>query len=301
MGIALCKGFENHDRFGFNKGIDRVTGGTGGEVFLITRYEKTVLIDCGMAFCAEKTIDNIKKVLGERTLDYIFLTHSHYDHIGALAYVLKEYPDATVVGSEKCKYVFSRKGARKVIKKLSEDARDLFTDDKTPIQIDGIRVDVTVCDNSRVDIGGAEIVCLETKGHTDCCMTFVLEPDSIMFASESTGVLQGDNEVVAEILKSYSDTMESARKCRGYGAKYIVCPHFGLLPEYFNEEYFDKFVAFANHEKDMIKGWYKEGLSDDEVLKKYTEKYWIPERASEQPIEAFYANARPMIRVLKEA
>ena len=47
MSISLCQGFEGHDRFGFDEGISRVTGGPGCEVFLITRYEKTVLIDCG--------------------------------------------------------------------------------------------------------------------------------------------------------------------------------------------------------------------------------------------------------------
>ena len=301
MSISLCQGFEGHDRFGFDEGISRVTGGPGCEVFLITRYEKTVLIDCGMAFCAADTIENIRRVLGERKLDCVFVTHSHYDHIGALPYILNAFPDAAVYGSEKCRYVFSREGARKVISKLGSDARDLFTDDREEIIVDGLRVDQVVSDMQIVDIGGGEIVCLETKGHTDCCMSFVLEPDSILFGSESTGVLQGANEVCAEILKSYSDSMESLRKCREYGAKHYVCPHFGLIPDDFQQEFFDKYLEFARRELKLVKEWYAQGLDDDQVLEKYVEEYWSEERASEQPMEAFLANAVPMIKVLKEA
>lgn len=301
MTTALCQGFEGHDRFGFDKGISRVTGGAGGEVFLITRYEKTVLIDCGMAFCADKTVENIRRELDGRKLDYVFATHSHYDHIGGLPYILREFPEACVYGSEKCRQVFEREGARKVIKKLGTEARNLFSESSEEILVDGLRVDIAVADNDVVDIGGGEIVCLETKGHTDCCMTFVLEPDSVMFGSESTGVLQGANDVCAEMLKSYSDCMESAVKCRDYGARHYVCPHFGLIPDSFKDEFFEKFFAFAERELKLVKEWYGQGLDDEQVLQKYVDEYWCEERASEQPIEAFLANARPMIKVLKEA
>lgn len=301
MSSNLCREFEGHDRFAFPEGIYRVTGGDGGEAVLITKYEKSILVDCGMAYCGPQTVLNIKEILGDRTLDYVFATHSHYDHIGAMPFILDAYPDAIVFGSAKCQHVFSREGARKVIKNLGEEARDFLSDSKIEIPVDILRIDQVVEDGEKVDIGGGEMVCLETKGHTDCCMTFVLEPDSVMFTCESTGVLEGEHEVHAEILKSFDDAMESARKCRTYGAKYIVTPHFGLIPEYFNETFFDRFEEFSNMILKMVKGFYADGYTDEQVLDEYVKLYWSEERASEQPIEAFMANAKPMLKVLKEA
>ncbi len=42
------------NRFDFPENIVRVTAGNGGEALLILGSEKTVLVDCGMAYCAKK-------------------------------------------------------------------------------------------------------------------------------------------------------------------------------------------------------------------------------------------------------
>lgn len=53
---------------------------------LVFGSEKTALMDCGMAYCGDKFVSNIKKALaekGRKSVDYIFLSHSPYDHVGA--------------------------------------------------------------------------------------------------------------------------------------------------------------------------------------------------------------------------
>ena len=63
-----------------------VTGGMGSSIsYLIIGDDKTVLLDCGMAYCAKNLINNIKLALPpDRRLNYVLLSHSHYDHIGAV-------------------------------------------------------------------------------------------------------------------------------------------------------------------------------------------------------------------------
>ena len=87
------------EREGFPKPLVRVTGGKGGEAVLILGSEKTALIDCGMAYCGERMTENLAERLassGREKLDYIILSHSHYDHMGALPYVMRIFPDAVV-------------------------------------------------------------------------------------------------------------------------------------------------------------------------------------------------------------
>lgn len=306
MGKSIEDRFKKHDRYAFPIEVTRVTSGKGSESFLLFGSEKAALFDCGMAYCGEKTVENIKKALegkknknGEQyTLDYFFASHTHYDHIGALPYVLEAFPDVKVCGSEKGQYIFTRPGALKVIKSLGEAARNQYDpENKKEIPVDGLRIDIAMKDGDEISLGEEKVIALLTKGHTDCSMTYIIEPYSVMFASESTGVFER-GIVNTPILKSYEDSMESLEKCRNYGAKYIVAAHYGILPEDYTEEYWQTFEKNAKEKRTLVKGWYDEGLSDEEVLENYTEKYWDKSKANEQPREAFIINAKNIVKVL---
>ena len=93
---------DDFDRFDFPADVYRVTAGFGGEALLIVGSEKTGLLDCGMAYCGEKMVEKLARRLaenGREKLDYIILSHSHYDHMGALPYVRRRFPEAMVCGS----------------------------------------------------------------------------------------------------------------------------------------------------------------------------------------------------------
>lgn len=296
--------FPEHDRFGYPDNIVRVTAGFGGESLLIFGEEKIALYDCGMAYCHKGLIDNIHNALrdhGREKIDYVLISHTHYDHIGALPYILEEYPDTVVCGAEKSKSVFKSEGARKTMKRLGEAARDIFTGSGEPITTDGLRVDRIVKDGDEISLGNNQYIrVLETKGHTDCSLTFVLEPDSIMFACESTGVLRNPELMHTAVLKNFNDTLESADKCAAYGAKHVIGPHYGIVPDSFVDEYFRLYKSSAIEERDYILYWYDRGLSFGELMAKYEEKYWSPERGKAQPKPAFMENAKYTIKHIVE-
>ncbi len=300
----IYRDFPGSSRFDYPENIVRVTAGKGGEALLIFGPEKTALYDCGMAYCHEGLISNIETALSKRgrnRLDYVLISHTHYDHIGALPYILKRWEDVTVCGAEKAARVFERDGAKKTMKRLGCAARDQFSDSKEDVAVEPLRVDRTVKENDRIDLGcGTCIFVLETKGHTDCSLTYVLEPDSVMFTSESTGVFRNPSCMHTAILKSYQDTMEAAQKCRAYGAKRIVSPHYGILPQDFNSRYFDMYIEAAENERDFILQKADEGLSRDQILEKFEEEYWSEERATSQPKAAFLENSRYVIKHILE-
>jgi glyoxylase-like metal-dependent hydrolase (beta-lactamase superfamily II) len=169
-----------------------------------------------------------------------------------------------------------------------------------PVSTDGLRVDRVVGEGDRIEIGGSYFVVLETKGHTDCSLTYVLEPQGVMFASESTGVIRGPGKMHTAILKSYSDTMESAAKCRAYGARVLVAPHYGVLPPDKTEYYFDLYVKAAEEEKAFILGCRDRGMKEKEIFRAFDKKYWSEERSRAQPRAAFLENARYSVRHILE-
>ncbi len=298
---GFFKNFKGHDRFDFPEGIHRVTAGFGGEAILVTCCEKTAMIDCGMAYCGEQMVRNAEAYLGSRTLDYVFISHTHYDHIGALPYIKRRWPDVKVVGSRKAKSVFEREGAVQTIRRLGIEAQHTYSKSRDDIPVGGLVVDIVVSDGDKVSLGEQYMYVIEAKGHTDCCLCYVLEPMSLMFACESTGVIDEDQTVCSAILKNYDDSIESAHKCRAYGADRIIIPHFGIIPEYFNDMYFDSFIENAAKERVFVKDMYSKGLSDEEVLQRYKDNFWSEARRIVQPEEAFMVNAVNIIRVLRNS
>ena len=210
---------DRHDRFGFPDGIYRMTSMRGGEVLLIAGSEKTALYDCGMAYCGPYTVENIREKLtdlGRESLDYILLSHSHYDHIGALPFIREAYPDAVVCGNAKCAKVFSKDHAIRQIKHLGETARELYTPGSlVEIPDSGFEIDRIIEEGDTISLGEETITVMETKGHTDCSLTFALEPMNLLICSESTGLIESFTYVNTPLLKSFDDGMISLAKCKG--------------------------------------------------------------------------------------
>lgn len=291
---------KNHDSFAVPEYLQRVTAGTGGEAFLIFGKEVTVLHDCGMAYCYKGLIENIENALAEHGrdhLDYILLSHSHYDHVGALPYVLERFPNATVIGAYKVENVFQSEGARKTMRRLGEAARNQYSESDEPVRTDGLRVDYIAKDGDLIELGGDEYIkAIETTGHTDCSMSYLLLPQNLMFTSESTGIPRPFGDLHTSILKSYHQTIEAAKKCKAEGAKHLLVPHYGLLPEALTEEYFDIYIQFAEAERDFIVGKYDEGMDYDQIMEAYEGRYWSDERSENQPKAAFLENAQHIVR-----
>ncbi|MGN0702271.1 MAG: MBL fold metallo-hydrolase [Lentihominibacter sp.] len=285
------------DRFGFPWKIERVTAGHGGEALLVFGSEKNALIDCGMAYCGQKTVNNIHKVCSR--LDFILLSHSHYDHIGALPYIRDAFPGAAVCGSEKCSRILPRDNARRLMKELGTTARNLYDPDNTEeIRTDGLMVDQILRDGDVISLGKETIIAYETKGHTDCSMSFMLEPVKLLFTSESTGILEGDNYIHTPLLKSFSQGLESLERCMSLSPEYICLPHFGMLPKEFNSRYYEMFRQECESKVGFVRRMMADGLNRDEMFTRYIEKYWMPEKLEEQPFEAFEINSGHILDAL---
>ena len=299
----VFRDFENHDRTDYPKPVYRVTGGLGGEALLILGSEKAVLYDAGMACFAGQMIANLEAILDRegRTLDYVILSHTHYDHIGGLPYVLNRWPEVRVFASAKAKKVFESAGARETMRQLGENAANLYQVDNIDIIVDPLRVDQVAADGDRISIGtvdGSEevLIAYETKGHTDCSLTWLLMPEKILFACESTGVLVGPDGIDTAALKDFDETIASAEKVKTLPCDHLIIPHYGVAPEGFQNQYFDLYIQAAKEEKAFIEGLVREGKCFDEILEAHKAAYWIEGRDEAQPYAAYRINTEHIVK-----
>lgn len=62
--------------------------------------EKIAVVDTVKDGYYEEFIGNIKEIIGDKKIDYIVVQHTELDHSGSLGKLIKEYPEAVVVGSK---------------------------------------------------------------------------------------------------------------------------------------------------------------------------------------------------------
>ncbi|MEL7658827.1 MAG: hydrolase, partial [Bacillota bacterium] len=222
--------------------------------------------------------------------------------ISGLPYLRKAWPDLVSLGAAYGEKVLEKDSALKQIRILSEVAWEQYTDQKKPyVLMDGLKIDQMICEKDVILLGDRELHCYETPGHTNCSLSFLLEPGKIFFPSESTGVYSARGMIYTGMLKSYHDTVAAIEKCRKIKINHIISPHYGLVSDDDREAYWDLSLASTEESKKFILEKKKDGALFSEILEEYTKEFWIRKRTEEQPKEAFLLNAHHMIHnVLKE-
>ncbi|WP_294342243.1 FprA family A-type flavoprotein [uncultured Clostridium sp.] len=79
--------------------IMKTDEGTTYNSYLIND-DKVALIDTVKNNFFQESIDKVKKIIGNKSIDYIVVNHTELDHSGSINDFLKEYPNATVIATK---------------------------------------------------------------------------------------------------------------------------------------------------------------------------------------------------------
>ncbi len=173
--------------------IRRIVPGKGGDCTLLLGSEKTAVIDTGMAYCADRLIERLERELAGRPLNYILLTHSHYDHAGGVAALCGRFPQVQVLAAAHAKRVFQRAGAQREMRRMAQVAGRLFLGEEefekkaralTEYPQELLRVDRAVGDGGVISLGDLTVQVIETPGHTNCSLSFFLPQQRMIFRSD---------------------------------------------------------------------------------------------------------------------
>ena len=265
--IALKAGIK------MNLKITDVRGHQGDASFLIDNGKTSILYDTGFGFTGYTIAENVKKCLGERKLDYIFLTHSHYDHALGSAYVLRHFPDAKVVAGKYAADIFRRDGAKRVMKDL--DSKFAVTCGVTDYEFlgDELKVDIEVDEGDVVCAGDMKFKVIYLPGHTRCCIGFYLEEEGLFLSNETLGIYDGDKTIIPSCLVSYSDAIASIEKIQKLDIKTMVAPHLGLLNEAQTKFFLENMMSATKDKVADVLDSMNKGLSDEEIIKQFKDKY----------------------------
>jgi len=187
-----------------------------------------VVFDAGFAFLGEIYVKEIKKIIGNRQVEYLFLTHAHFDHCGSVSILKKHFPLMKVIASEKAKDILERPNAVKLIKALNKAtekiAGDIGTDFDSSVEFIPFEVDQTVKDEDILEISNkVNIRVIKTPGHTSDCLSYYIQEKKILISSEAAGQSDLTGYIVSDCLYDYDLYLSSLKRISLLDIE-ILCP-----------------------------------------------------------------------------
>ena len=278
--------------------ITDVRAHKGDSAFLIDDGKTAVLYDTGFAFTGFAVADNIKKELGDRSLDYILLTHSHYDHAAGSAYILSRFPNVKIVASEYAAQVFTRDGAKKVMRDLDRKFAHACGVDEYEDLFDNLTVHHPVKEGDTIKAGDMLFTVLELKGHTRCSVGYFLESEKLLLSSESIGVYDGDKTIVPSYLVSYDDVIRSIEKVEKLNPRYLLLPHHGLLSKEQRDFYLHNAKKSSTDTFEEIKAMILAGKTKEQITQMFRNKFYKNRIKEIYPEDAMLLNTSIMISLV---
>lgn len=270
----------------------------GDSAYLIYTDETAVLYDSGFAFTGYRLAEKIKEALGARGLDYIFLTHSHYDHVLGSVYVTEYYPEAKVVAGIHTCDVFKRAGAIAKMKELDNAHAKHYGINEYEFKGNNLKVDIVVKEGDVIKAGDLEFEVLEFPGHTKCSIGFYERNAKLLLSSETLGIYHGKG-ILPISLVGYSLTMQSIEKLKRLEPERILIPHLGIIDKIETEHYLSIVANEFESAKELIIKGLKEGKDREQIIKEFSSAFVRGAIKDIYPEDAAHLNCEIMIGLIE--
>lgn len=272
----------------------------GDSAFLIDDGKTAILYDSGFAFTGYAVADKIKAYLGSRELDYIFLTHSHYDHALGSVYALEYWPRAKVVAGEYAVKIFSKPTAKALMRELDRKFADKNAVGEYEDLIDNLRVDIPVCDGDEIKAGDMVFTAVNLPGHTRCSVGFYLKKEKLFLGCETLGVFDGECEVVPSYLVGYKMSLDSVEKAKTLDIENILVPHYGLLTKEQTVTYLEKSYESTVETAEAIVDILRSGGTKEDAMEYFKNRFYHGSVKVTYPVDAMELNTGIMINLIEK-
>ncbi len=263
-----------------------------------------VLFDGGFTALAYQYEDGIKEILGKNEPIYLFLTHSHFDHVGAVGYFKKIWPKLKICGSLRCHEILQKQSAIQLITNLNiEGTKNLKKMDVHPLNehvFEPFELDILIKPDKKIELScNISVIAFNTPGHTWDFMSFWIPEKKILIASEAVACYNNNGYLQPEFLVNFDAYLESLRKIKNLGATILCAGHNAVFTNGDAIDHIQSSVKAANDYLIMAEGFLIQEKGDiKRVAFRIKALEWDNRPWPKQPETAYLLNTRQRVKII---
>ncbi len=205
-------------------------------VYLLEGSKSSVLISAGLSYILPDIFRQITDWgISKRQIDHVIILHAHFDHVGIVPYLKRNWPHLTIHASSRGWNVLTNPKAISVMNeytlKVCRRVRgntDVLTmlDWQWRNDVQGERLR----QNSCIDLGDRQVEIHETPGHSSCSISAYVPQLKVLFPSDAVAIPYRDEYVIAagSSLEAYQKSLD---KLAELDIKMLCADHYGYITE----------------------------------------------------------------------
>jgi glyoxylase-like metal-dependent hydrolase (beta-lactamase superfamily II) len=220
----------------------KVTGrleflGTRENCLYLLKGKDMMIIGGGMSWIAPSLEAQFSAMnFNPKKLKYLVISHSHFDHCGAVPYLKRKFPHTQILASAYSEKIFNKEKALNSIaasNKYIIDKLGLQSEyERLNLKFDGIRVDRVVTEKDMIDLGDdIKVHFLEVPGHTQCSIAAYIPKLKALFPSDAVPPPTEDEEAVFFPGPQYNFSMykQSMARLASLEVEILASEHYGVV------------------------------------------------------------------------
>ncbi len=278
-----------------------VLGNAGSPVYLLDG-PNPILFDAGITALAQLYEKDIRTYLGSRHPSYLFLTHAHFDHIGAAAYFKSLWPQMQIIGSAQTRKILSLPKAIHTIRILNQETKLEFNaflgNSNYHAPFEAFDLDFVLTPGLILDLGlYNHIRPIHTPGHTNDFTSYWLPEKKVLVASEAVGCEDISGYISTEFLVDYNTYRESLKALTELDAQVLCTGHRLVLTGSDIKKYMNRSLKQAADYVAMLEELLRaEEGNIERVVAKVKAVEWDPKPWFKQPESAYLLNTRARVK-----